>query len=266
MKQQGIERKKVLNVYSKNSRVLSLVLLMTACTHQQIEIPVSERTHPEVVSQGWHVVQSGDTLFSIAWRYGQDYSALADANKIAPPYLIRPGRKLSLSVRSALLDPPLAHSVLPEKKHIGKAISGKVYRKSTSSITKKKSEGSQVLKWHWPVSGKVISRFSAEGGVNKGIDIDGDIGEPVSVAAAGEVVYAGSGLTGYGNLIIVKHNDSYLSAYAHNKALFVKEGDVVIVGQKIAEIGSTGTSEPKLHFEIRRNGKPVDPLLYLSKR
>ncbi|MCK5893943.1 MAG: peptidoglycan DD-metalloendopeptidase family protein [Endozoicomonadaceae bacterium] len=258
--------KKYLNICSKSVSITLLLLLVIACSHQQIDVPVSNRTHLRIVSQGWHVVKPGETLFSIAWLYGKDYRELAGANKIGSPYLIHPDQKLSLSahiVPSGLSSVP---SILTTKKQLAKPRSDKVYRKSTSPITKKKLESLQVLRWRWPANGRVLSHFSAQGRMNKGIDIAGNIGEPVIATAAGEVVYAGSGLKGYGNLIIVKHNDSYLSAYAHNKALFVKEGGVVKASQKIAEIGSTGTSEPKLHFEIRRNGKPVDPLLYLSKR
>ena len=120
--------------------------------------------------------------------------------------------------------------------------------------------------WNWPANGKVIVPFSMTAPVNKGIDIAGKLGEPVTAASAGEVVYAGSDLSGYGRLIILKHSGSYLSAYAHNRTLFVNEGDTVQAGQKIAEIGSSGATEPKLHFEIRRDGKPVDPIGYLPSR
>lgn len=266
IEQKNIVSKKFLNVCSKNVSIALLILLVTACNHQKIDMPVSNRTYPAVVSRGWHVVKLGETLFSIAWLYGKDYRELAGANKIESPYLIHPNQKLSLSAYIVPSNFPSVPSISTTKKQIARPRSDKVYRKSTSPIIKKKLENFQVFRWHWPATGKVISHFSEQGRVNKGIDIAGNIGEPVIVAAAGEVVYAGSGLKGYGNLVIVKHNDSYLSAYAHNKTLFVKEGGVVKASQKIAEIGSTGTSEPKLHFEIRRNGKPVDPLLYLSKR
>jgi lipoprotein NlpD len=112
----------------------------------------------------------------------------------------------------------------------------------------------------------LIGHFSTKKPVNKGIDIAGALGESVLAAAAGTVVYAGQGLRGYGNLVIVKHNDTYLSAYAHTSRILVSEQEVVKAGQKIAEIGSTGTDKVKLHFEIRRNGKPVDPLRYLPSR
>ncbi len=125
------------------------------------------------------------------------------------------------------------------------------------------------MDWTWPTGGKVLTQF-VDGGAgkesNKGIDIAGRAGEPVQAAAAGKVVYAGSGLRGYGNLVIVRHNATYLSAYAHNSKILVKEGQTVTRGQKIAEIGSSDADQPKLHFEIRFQGKPVDPLKYLPER
>ena len=122
------------------------------------------------------------------------------------------------------------------------------------------------MSWKWPASGPVIETFATAGQVNKGIDLAGRRGEPVYAAADGKVVYSGTGLVGYGNLIIIKHNGTFLSAYGHNSRLLLKEGQFAKAGQKIAEIGSTGTNRDKLHFEIRRNGKPVNPLQYLPKR
>lgn len=127
----------------------------------------------------------------------------------------------------------------------------------------------EAVDWTWPSGGKVLTQF-VEGGAgkesNKGIDIGGRAGEPVQAAAAGKVVYAGSGLRGYGNLVIIRHNVAFLSAYAHNSRILVKEGQAVTRGQKIAEIGSSDTDQPKLHFEVRYKGKPVDPLKYLPAR
>jgi lipoprotein NlpD len=122
----------------------------------------------------------------------------------------------------------------------------------------------EAVDWIWPANGKVLAAFSDPS--NKGVDIAGRKGEPVQASAGGRVVYIGEGLRGYGKLVIIKHNELYLSAYAHNDAILVKEGQTVVRGQKIAEIGSTGTDQTKLHFEIRRQGKPVDPLKFLPER
>ena len=118
------------------------------------------------------------------------------------------------------------------------------------------------LDWAWPAKGKIVAGFSETANL-KGIDIAGTAGEPVRASAAGRVVYAGSGLRGYGKLIIIKHNATYLSAYAHNREILVKEGQQVTRGQKIAEMGNTDADQVKLHFEIRRLGKPMDPAKYL---
>jgi lipoprotein NlpD len=122
----------------------------------------------------------------------------------------------------------------------------------------------EAVDWSWPANGKVLAAFSDPS--NKGVDIAGRKGEPVQASAGGRVVYIGEGLRGYGKLVIIKHNELYLSAYAHNDAILVKEGQTVVKGQKIGEIGSTGTDQTKLHFEIRRQGKPVDPLKFLPER
>ncbi len=128
-----------------------------------------------------------------------------------------------------------------------------------------KPADSEDIAWAWPAAGKVIGNFT-EGGANKGVDIAAKVGEPVLAAAPGKVVYSGQGLRGYGRLIIIKHNNDFLSAYAHNSNLMVKEGQPVTRGQKIAEAGNTDSDVPKLHFEIRRQGKPVDPTKYLPNR
>jgi lipoprotein NlpD len=140
-----------------------------------------------------------------------------------------------------------------------RADAGAQHRAQTS-----RASAPQRVVWVWPARGRVLRGF-AEGG-SKGVDIGARLGAPVRAAADGRVVYSGSGLVGYGKLIILKHNNSYLSAYAHNDRLLVKEGDSVVGGQRIAHMGQTGTQEVKLHFEIRRDGKPVDPLKYLPTR
>lgn len=195
-----------------------------------------------------HIVRQGDTLYSIAWDAGLDYRALARWNGIPPPYLIRPGQKLRLRPDRA-----------------GSTTAGAV---PPAVPTPKPAPGSSDNMaepgWIWPASGPVIRRFS-RGSANPGIDIAGKPGQLVKSAAAGRVVYSGDGLRGYGQLIIVKHNETFLSAYAHNRKLLVREGDRVQRGQPIAEMGATGTDRVKLHFEIRKQGTAVDPLQYLPK-
>lgn len=189
-----------------------------------------------------HTVVRGDSLHSIAWQYGLNYRQLAAVNGIAAPYTIYPGQQLNLRNRSTRRGQA---SVSATPAIVGKALSGP---------------------WHWPAQGTVVARQGGFGR-KKGIDISGEPGQAVFPAKSGKVVYAGNGIRGYGNLLIVKHDEEYLSAYAYNKRMLVAEGDQVKVGQKIAEIGTNGAAqEAKLHFEIRRAGKAVDPLSLLPKR
>ena len=261
------------------SLVTSLVILisvgMTGCISSREFVSTEEKFSKSKKSTTFHVVQKGDTLFSIAWTYGWDYHKLASANSISSPYIIHPGQKLRVShskaqkyVASKTRSKNLTNSPGSTSKSLASA------RKSSQKTTKVVQGSSKSPKqwgkagsprWTWPAKGKLIAKFSAKSPANKGIDIAGGLGESVTAAAAGSVVYAGSGLLGYGNLVIIKHNEQYLSAYAHNKRLLVKESQKVKAGQTIAELGSSGTDKVKLHFEIRRQGKPVDPMLYLPR-
>jgi lipoprotein NlpD len=226
------------------------------------------------VTHGQYRVQRGDTLYSIAFRYGWDWKALAARNNIPAPYTIRVGQVIRFggsgpavpmvattptpaSMRSAGRDKPEANhadSVAP------------VAAAQAAADDKEVQAARSAGGWAWPANGQLIGRFSSNGSLNKGIDIAGELGQPVAAASGGNVVYAGSGLRGYGELVIIKHNDTYVSAYGHNRKLLVREGQQVKAGQQIAEMGSTGTDQVKLHFEIRRQGKPVDPLQYLPSR
>ncbi len=248
-----------------------LLSLLPACT--PTEVYQDKRFNPPVY-WGVHVVEGGDTLYSIAWRYGRDYEELADINGIKAPYNIYPGQKVDLSVPKGYVKKTrqVADSKKTETKRSVKTPTTKVEKPAVNKkiqtpvakVYKPTLKGK--VKWSWPHTGPIIERFNVAGDINKGIDIRGNIGDPVRAAAQGEVVYAGSGLLGYGNLVIVNHNETYLSAYAHNRRMFVKEGDLVKTGQVIAELGDSGTKISKLHFEIRKNGKPVNPLHYLPKR
>ncbi|MDY6840762.1 MAG: peptidoglycan DD-metalloendopeptidase family protein [Pseudomonadota bacterium] len=230
---------------------------------------------------GRHVVQSGETLYGIAWRYGRDYRELGDANGIGPPWHIKAGQVLRLDLRGNVTSgsqtstasrpaasPPRTPSrVSPPKQTAATAPKPAI----TRAPRKDKPLASQTqtvarVEWRWPHVGTLIAVYSTSGKVNKGVDIAGQAGDAVRAAATGNVVYAGNGLLGYGNLIIVNHNEHYLSAYAHNRKILVQEGEDVKAGQVIAELGSSGTERPMLHFEIRKNGNPVDPIHYLPPR
>ncbi|WP_277374290.1 peptidoglycan DD-metalloendopeptidase family protein [Pseudomonas sp. AA-38] len=231
------------------------------------------------VRTGQYVVKRGDTLYSIAFRFGWDWKALAAHNGLRDPYLIRVGQIIHFGnrtsvpsspavVASAPSNPaPRAPAPVPSQPTSSTPATAATRPAPAAPATTPVTPVTRSAKgWAWPTQGAVISRFSSNGSLNKGIDIAGELGQPVLAASDGSVVYAGSGLRGYGELIIIKHSDTYVSAYGHNRRLLVREGQQVKAGQRIAEMGSTGADRVKLHFEIRRQGKPVDPLQYLPSR
>jgi lipoprotein NlpD len=227
------------------------------------------------VTTGQYVVRRGDTLFSIAFRYGWDYKALAARNQIPEPYTIRVGQTIRFDGRSggavATRGPGVVSSTSTTTSSSG-SVKTTVISKPVAVVSPSAGAvstmpaGPSPKGWVWPSNGILIGKFSSNGSLNKGVDIAGDLGQPVLAASDGSVVYAGSGLRGYGELVIIKHSDTYVSAYGHNRRLLVREGQQVKAGQTIAEMGSTGTDRVKLHFEIRRQGKPVDPLQFLPRR
>ncbi|UTF60139.1 peptidoglycan DD-metalloendopeptidase family protein [Gilvimarinus sp. DA14] len=258
------------------------MLFLAACSSAP-PAQVADRQQPPTRKILVHTVAPNETLYSIAWRYGLDFRQLARHNGIGPPYTIYASQQLRLDVDDASKrKPPPAIAVrqpAPEPVRTtavkspsrpAPATPAKAPRSENKTPSVSDNTPPPMLtgpvKWQWPARGRVIAGFSSSSGLNKGIDIGGKLGEPVVAAADGHVVYAGTGLRGYGKLVIVKHNETFLSAYAHNRALQVKEGESVKGGQQIAELGSSGTDKEKLHFEIRREGKPVNPLTYLPKR
>ncbi len=241
-----------------------------------------------------YVVQKGDTLHSIAFNYGLDYHEIAELNNIQNHGMIQVGKELRLptantsAVAKAVESKPLEASIKSQPKvaklpytdqavaQIEKMQEGlqkpemmvvtKVQAKpeirAEAKIDSTADDDGSMLEWSMPTSGTLISEYS-EAASRKGIDIAGKLGQAIVASSGGKVVYSGNGLRGYGKLIIIKHNKTYLSAYAHNDQLLVKEGQNVSKGQKIAEMGNTDTDQVRLHFEIRRFGKPVDPAKYL---
>lgn len=213
-------------------------------------------------------VQRGDTLYSIAFRYGLDYREVARWNGIDSRYFIYAGQRLRLTP-----PPERAAGRAPARPQTASRPSSSSSASPSRSASSPSAASSSTttgtagpVRWQWPHGGPIIQGFGRGQPANKGIDIAGREGEAVQAAAHGEVVYAGNGLLGYGNLVIINHDRRYLSAYAHNSRIFVREGDKVKAGEKIAEIGKTGATRAMLHFEIRRDGNPVDPLRYLPKR
>lgn len=247
--------------------VLACGLGLAACSATVVREPVSGGAprasvpRPGVTT----VVQRGDTLYGVASRHGILVRDLAEWNGIAPPYTIYPGQRLRLypsaSSRSgANRRPGPATKPAPSTASTGNRPSGTPAPKSTPVPAQ------SGIAWRWPADGTLLNRFVAGDPTRQGIDIAGTGGAAVRSAADGTVVYSGSGLVGYGELIIVKHNDEWLSAYGHNRKRLVNEGQLVKAGEQIAEMGRSGAARDMLHFEIRYNGKPVDPLLYLPAR
>lgn len=253
-------------------------------------------------STGFHTVRRGDTLFAIAFANSVDFRQLAEWNNLESPDVIRVGQVLRLTppepalVEDSVEVTALAADPLPQAQPLSEApvlrepqaillpysdaswaqVSGAPIQLPapqapaapvavTVAPTPPPPPPSAVVEaWMWPAQGKVIGRFGAAGG--KGIDIAGTRNAPVFAVAPGKVVYSGVGLRGYGRLLIIKHPGEFLSAYAHNQEMLVKEGDTVAAGQKIALMGDSDADRVKLHFEIRRYGKPLDPLKYLPER
>jgi lipoprotein NlpD len=245
------------------SRLLVYLLILAslnACSSRMDYAPVS--TIEPLPKNGKYRVAPDETLYSIAWRYGLDYRDLAKRNRLPSPYHVKSGQLIYLTKHKPL-PPPLQSKKMPaEKPHLPLFIlSPPVKANHFSARTTEQEPTRAVSYWHWPARGVIIGTFSS---VNKGINISGYLGQPILATAAGRVVYSGHGLRGYGNLIIIKHNSIFLTAYAHNKTVLVKEGAWVKMGQKIAEMGNAGTQHAQLHFEIRRNGQPVNPLIYLN--
>ena len=235
--------------------LLAWVVAVAACTGGGL-VPVKDHSAGQP-RQNHHVVRPGDTLYSVAWEVGVDFQTLAQWNGIDPPYLIKPGARLRTVPPLETRSPP----VRPRPRT--PPVERKKYRREAPKPVRPDKAVHQV--WVWPTRGAVIAGFSPKAG-RKGIDIGGKTGQSVYAASGGSVVYAGTGLRGYGRLIIVKHDETFLSAYAHNRKLLVREGRQVEKGEKIAEMGSTGSNRVKLHFQIRRRGTPVDPRRYLPKR
>ena len=248
---------------------VSFSVLISACNSQSIYH--DHRFNPPVFF-GTHIVRDGETMYGIARRYGRDFKELATANGITAPYQILPGQRINLEA-SAETVKSASRQLKSERNVNNNVTKRKDSRDLRNDVTKlKKSSDIKNIKWAWPHFGPILAKFylgkssSSPRKINKGIDLAGKLGDPVKAAANGEVVYAGSGLRGYGNLVIINHNERYLSAYAHNDKLLVQEGQKITQGQTIAEMGRSGADRIKLHFEIRRDGQPVDPLKYLPSR
>lgn len=287
----------LMKIGAMGAGVVLFLVLSTGCSYHQ-PAPVEEHSSAPEKRQlnpdGTYKVRSGDTLYSIAFRYGLDTRNVANWNRISSPYVIYPGQTLRLTAppasgqtqgseavqistvkspgqattRTITQDKPATGSTEPPRAST-KSVPPPVnpaQKSPAASIPVATTGSGNPKSWKWPAKGRVLRGYVAGNPARNGLDIAGREGQAITASAGGQVVYSGSGLIGYGELIIIKHSEKMLSAYAHNKVRIVKEGEQVSAGQKIAEMGRNSSDEEILHFEIRVHGKPVNPLTYLPSK
>jgi len=260
--------------------VLGVVFTVSGCSRGWVpEEDARVRQEYARTSDGNYRVRRGDSLYAIAFNYGLDWRDVARWNGIEAPYVIHPDQTLRLT------SPPRSTAVTTRAVGPGPSVSdrdagpqvstpkpGPVASKPAEpeqekpAVTSTPVVGKDPVSWKWPVEGRLLSRFKAGDPSRNGIEIAGEEGRPIVATASGEVVYSGNGLIGYGELIIIKHSERMLSAYAHNRERLVVEGQKVSAGEKIAHMGRDERNRQMLHFEIRRNGTPEDPLRYLPRK
>ena len=271
-------------IFQQTLSVLALAALAACSSSPRQPAPVEDRTGARSApadtkplpgaensgKPGYYTVQKGDTLTRIGLDSGQAWRDLARWNNLSNPDMIEVGQVLRVAPPGAAVEssgvvvrPVTASAPAPANAPASAPVNAAKPAASAPNTTAP-TAALEDFSFAWPANGQVIAGFDEA--KNKGLDIAGKAGDPVLAAADGQVVYAGAGLRGYGNLVIVKHNNTYLTAYAHNQKLLVKEDQKVRRGEKIAEMGSSDTDRVKLHFEVRRQGKPVDPLGFLPKR
>ncbi|HLB56288.1 MAG TPA: peptidoglycan DD-metalloendopeptidase family protein [Coxiellaceae bacterium] len=227
----------------------SVFLFLSGCYDEHQPAPVIDAWYQKGAASNFYIVRHEDTIYSVAFAFGLDYRDLVAANHLSPPYIIKPGQRLVMTHRP------------PNSQPISQASSYQTFR---APIVNTQSSVRFNGRWIWPAKGRLLQTFSRNPAGHPGISIGGYLGEPIRAAASGVVVYSGDGVRGYGNLIIVKQNDSYLSAYAFNRQNLVSVGDHVRAGNIIARMGQNDAERTLLYFEIRRNGVPINPLIFLK--
>ncbi len=278
-----ISKKISKKISMKNSIKISnlcfgIILALSACSSQP-PAPVRGNKYQtssydnQPVAKGYYRVQAQDTLYRIALEHGQDYKDIIAWNNIENPNLIMKGQVLRVSPpngfdNTTTVTNAVTNNAKVEVKSLANYDTNSATNLTTDNeksdaTTKKTTNTKDNVEWAWPTTNAVSAKFSDE---NKGMEFAGQAGDAILAAADGKVVYAGNGLRGYGELVIIKHNATYLTAYGHNRKIVVKEGQSVKRGQKIAEMGKTDADRVKLHFEIRKQGNPINPSPYLPTR
>lgn len=246
-----------------STAIVSVAVLSGCASKPQINNPTRYASAPN-----YYTVKTGDTLSGIAARYGLSYLSVAEMNDISSPYRIYVGQSLRLKKGGAsktVTTQPMTQTAAIQRQKIDLPKNQTTTQPTTSATTTPAaSVQSSNLKWVKPSNGSVIAQFDQANNI-KGTRFSGNVGDAVVAAADGQVVYAADGLKEYGNLVLIKHVNGYITAYAHNSKLLVKSGQNVVAGQKIAEMGSSGTTRTMLEFQVRLDGKPIDPQNILPK-
>lgn len=277
-------KRKLMSFVKTGIVVVSLILLASCSGRSQpapvmaLNTSVAKQNNLTEIEGETYKVQKGDTLFAVAFYSGNDYLDIAKYNSLQAPYSIYPGQTLTLislseknnkNKNKGITSEPNSYPkvvVDPAKTQAyGKRESIK-HREKLNKNDKTSDKSDSGVVWVWPASGKSTSAVVGSDGTNRGVDIKGNLYSPISAAASGKVVYAGNALKGYGNLVIIKHENNLLSAYAHNDTILVSEQRYVKQGQKIATMGRNDSNDVMLHFEIRRKGKSLDPFRFLPKK
>ena len=239
--------------------------LLAGCGSRSARAPVTDMSSSSASSgavstaSGTYVVRPGDTLYKIAQAHGMEVGTLISLNQISDPSMLRVGQVLRLDGNTSVAAAPPSSSGSSQTSPVSPATPIKT---ETPASAPRASDAS-LISWGWPATGKIIQGFNAS---TKGIDIEGKVGDPVVAAADGKVMYAGNGVRGLGSMVLLGHSNGFITAYAHNNTLHVKTGQQVKKGQRIADLGQSDTTSPRLHFEIRRSGTPVNPMSYLPAR
>lgn len=246
--------------YSRHAMLaLGVLAVLAGCGTRGTRAPVTDMSagSPQEAG-GTYVVRAGDTLYKIAQAHGMEVSTLVRLNNITDPSQLRVGQTLRLSTSTPMpAQPPVAATPPATTAPI------KPVTPPPPVTAAARASDANLISWGWPAGGKILQGFNTS---TKGIDIEGAPGDPVVAAADGKVMYAGNGVRGLGNLVLLGHSNGFITAYAHNQQLLVKTGDDIKKGSRIALLGQTDTTSPRLHFEIRRKGTPVNPLSYLPAR
>ena len=248
--------------------VLLSVAVLSGCASRSARAPVADHSSHGATNtataqaSGTYVVRPGDTLYKIAQQHGMEVARLSQLNNISDPSQLAIGQVLRLDGKTPMPAGGATATTAPVKPAEPAATPAGGASAPVNTASSRASDAG-LIPWGWPSNGKVIQGFTA---TTKGIDIEGAVGAPVTAAADGKVMYAGNGVRGLGNLILLGHSNGFITAYAHNQSLLVKTGESVKKGAKIATLGQSDTTSPRLHFEIRRRGTPVNPLSYLPAR